>query len=39
MVNGFIDFCTNAKVHAFEEEWLAVWRTILDLTDEPVEPS
>ena len=83
MVNGFVDFCTNAKVHAFDErehqtdvightavasvaftmvyeragqrfrstgrdvwvftregaEWLAIWRTMLDVTDEPVEPS
>jgi uncharacterized protein (TIGR02246 family) len=82
MVSGFVDFCANAKVHAFEEEeqqvdvigqtavatvafamlyeregqrfrstgrdvwvftreggeWLAIWRTMLDLTDEPAEP-
>ena len=81
MVNGFVDFCTNAKVHAFDEdepqvdvigqsavasvafkmvyeragqrfrctgrdlwvfthergEWLAIWRTMLDVTEEPAE--
>jgi uncharacterized protein (TIGR02246 family) len=80
MVNGLVDFCTNAQVHAFEEhdhqidvigstavasfaftmtyernrqrfrstgrdvwifarsgtEWLAVWRTMLDVAEEPV---
>lgn len=79
LVNGFVEFCENARVHAFEEqehqidvvgptavasyaftmlyeregeryrstgrdlwvfaregtEWLAIWRTMLDLTDEP----
>jgi ketosteroid isomerase-like protein len=82
MVSGFVDFCANATVHAFEEtqhqidvigrtavaslafailyerdgqrfrstgrdlwvftfdgsEWLAVWRTMLDVTDEPAAP-
>lgn len=82
LVGGFVDFCANAQVHAFEEheqqidvigqtavasftftmlyeregrryrstgrdlwvfardgsEWLAVWRTMLDVTDEPAQP-
>jgi uncharacterized protein (TIGR02246 family) len=83
MVSGFVDFCANAKVHAFEADeeqidvigqtavasvaftmvyerqgqrfrstgrdvwvftreggdWLAVWRTMLDLTDQPADPA
>jgi Domain of unknown function (DUF4440) len=81
LVKGFVDFCENARVHAYEEhdfrvevigatavasyafimmyerdghgyrstgtdlwvftreggEWLAAWRTMLDVTDEPVQ--
>lgn len=82
LVEGIVDFCENARVHAFEEhehqvdvvgqtavasysftmvyereghryrstgrdlwvftregtEWLAIWRTMLDVTDEPAQP-